>query len=152
MKGESTLFPRAPLSPALCDNPVFMPEGPWWPPRCSCPCSPLPLSNYEPVFCARAAFQSPSARALFLCFFFFHFIRHMVYFGCDARDCLESRKQEKKRGGDCGNKRRMGLFFFPVVNVNASAAAEKDILIRSRSRALWLFPTTLLHNGELKRR
>ena len=28
MKGESTLFPGAPLSPALCDNPVFMPGGP----------------------------------------------------------------------------------------------------------------------------
>lgn len=24
---ESALFPGAPLSPALCDNPVFMPEG-----------------------------------------------------------------------------------------------------------------------------
>lgn len=36
----------------------------------------------------------------------------MVYFGCDARDCLESRKQEKKEVVIVGIKGEWGCFFF----------------------------------------
>lgn len=114
MKGESTLFPGASLSPAVCDNPVFMPEGldghhddaSAHVPRCHSQIATQSLG------CTH--FQSHSTHALS---FFFPklFYTPYVHFGWDSKDCLVSWKQKEKKGEN-------RLFFFSLHDLSVSQA------------------------------
>lgn len=106
MKGVSALFPGAPLSPALCDNPVFMPEG--LDGHHDASAQAPPLSNYELFFVLHAYSVDNSVH--FVLFFFTLFYTPYVHFGQDAKDCLESWKLMEKKEVIVGWKKEKKCF------------------------------------------
>lgn len=103
MKGESTLFPWAPLSLALCDNPVFMPERLDGHHDGSATCSSLLLSITTQSLCSTYPVNTTVSNIFF---FLFSpqkpFYTPYVLFDWEAKGCLGSWEQKgKKREADC---------------------------------------------------
>lgn len=124
MKGESTLFPWAPLSLALCDNPLFMPEGLDGHHDGSATCSSLLLSITTQSLCSTYPVNTTVSNIFF---FLFPpqkpFYTPYVLFDWEAKGCLGSREQkgEKKRS------RLQTIFLF--VQTHFSNAKPKQMLI-----------------------
>lgn len=95
-------------------------------------------------------------------FFFFSklFYTPYVHFGRVSKDCLVSWKQQKKRGGDCGKRRRkQAIFFFPsldlsVSQTNGDAWAARETCMfgvfwccaRAACVFPWLYPCCITEN------
>lgn len=124
MKGESTLFPWAPLSLALCDNPLFMPEGLDGHHDGSATCSSLLLSITTQSLCSTYPVNTTVSNIFF---FLFSpqkpFYTPYVLFDWKAKGCLGSweQKGEKKRS------RLQTIFLF--VQTHFSNAKPKQMLI-----------------------
>lgn len=126
MKGESTLFPGAPLSPALCDNPVFMPEGLDGHHDAS---AHVPRRHSQITTWSLCRFQLPHPFQTqdTCCFFLHYFIRHMSTLAGIIKIAWRVGSRRKKEEAIVGKKEEKTGYFFFVQTLTFTSKTQANV-------------------------